>query len=196
MIRELARAYPCRLGGPVLRAVDMAIFGARYFTHCMDCGFCGDSCCRFGVDVDLENVARLKAAPAAFKALVGFAEDRWFTSDVIADAEFPGGAHVRTQVVEGACVFRNRAGRGCLIHAFSLQSGRDYHDLKPMVSVLFPLTFEFGVLELSGELKDRSLACTGEGPTAFEGVRGELDWYFGAGLVAELDALGNLANLP
>ena len=34
-----------------------------------------------------------------------------------------------------------------MIHRFCLEEGLDYHTLKPMVSILFPLTFEHGVLD-------------------------------------------------
>ena len=185
----LTAAYACKMGGPVLSAVDRRIFSLRYYQDCMGCGFCQDACCQHGVDVDLENVARLKAAPPAFKALVGVPEREWFTGEIISDAEFPAGRHVRTQVRDGACVFRNPKGRGCLIHGFSLEQGLDYHLLKPMVSVLFPLTFEQGVLEASTEVLDGTLICSGAGPSCYDGAREELRYYFGDGLIAELDGL-------
>ena len=124
-----------------------------------------------------------------FKALVGVPESEWFTSTVVKDSEFAGGAHVRTAVVEGTCVFRDRKGRGCLIHGWALAEGLDYHSIKPLVSTLFPLTFEHGVLVPSGEAVDGSLVCAGGGPSLYEGARDELLYYFGAGLVAELDKL-------
>ena len=186
---DLSRPYACKIGGPVLKAVDRRIFSLRYYMDCMGCNFCHDTCCQYGVDVDLENVARLKAAPQDFKELVGYPVDVWFTDNVVADGEFPSGKHVRTQVVDGACVFRNRKGRGCLIHSYALNTGGDYHDLKPLVSILFPLTFEYGVLEPSSEIQDGSVICYGEGPTVYEGSRDELLYYFGAEIVAELDAL-------
>ena len=61
--------------------------------------------------------------------------------------------------------------------------------LKPLVSTLFPVTFEHGVLTASNELADGSLVCAGDGPTLYAGARDELHYYFGAALVAELDRL-------
>jgi hypothetical protein len=177
------------MGGPVLCAVDPQIFVLRYFTHCMVCGFCRDACCDHGVDIDEENVARLKALPESFKARVGVPEEQWFTQDVVADAEFAGGRYRRTAVRDGACVFRDRAGRGCLIHGWALEQGIDYHQIKPIVSTLFPLTFEHGVLVPSSEAADGTLICSGDGPTLYEGARRELLYYFGPELVAELDGL-------
>jgi hypothetical protein len=185
----LDREYPCAMGGPVLRAVDPRIFSLRYFTHCMGCGFCKDACCDHGVDIDVENAARLRALPREFHDRVGAPAGDWFTAEVIADREFPGGAHVRTAVRNGACVFRGSATRGCIIHAYCLEQGLDYHTLKPMVSVLFPVTFEDGVLTASGEAADGSLVCTGTGPSLYDGARDELRHYFGNGLIAELNQL-------
>ena len=189
MILVLDEEYPSAMGGPVLRAVDPRIFTLRYFTHCMDCGFCMDACCEHGVDVDLGNAARLRGLPPDFHDRIAEPQDRWFTTDIVKDGEFPGGEHVRARVHDGACVFRNEGARGCAIHGYCLERGLDYHLFKPMVSVLFPVTFEHGVLTASGEAADGSLVCSGEGPSLYDGARDELRYYFGDALIAELDAL-------
>jgi hypothetical protein len=173
----------------VLCGVDTAIFVKSYFTQCMQCSFCNDWCCSHGVDVDEPNVARIMARAAELEAYTGILRDRWLTDEVIADAEFPGGASRRTRVEGSACVFLNRRGRGCMLHAFALSIGIDYHDLKPMVSALFPVTFAEGVLMASDEVDDGSLVCLGEGPTLYRGARAELAFYFGEALVTELDGL-------
>ena len=185
----LSKPYVCVLGAPVLTEVDPRIFTSRYYRDCMGCSFCHDACCNHGVDIDAGNATRLLAAPEAFKKLVGVPESEWFTDEIVTDAEFPSGRHRRTATRGGVCVFRKPEGRGCLIHAFCLEEGLDYHSLKPMVSTLFPLTFEHGVLMPSTEILDGSLICAGSGPSCYDGVRGELAYYFGDDLVAELDAL-------
>lgn len=185
----LSRPYESAMGGPVLRAVDPAIFTLRYFMRCMACGFCQDACCDHGVDIDLGNAARLTALPPDFHDRIGVPAEDWFTDEIVPDAEFPGGVHVRTRVRNGACVFRNRDARGCAIHAYCLEKGLDYHHFKPMVSVLFPVTFESGVLTASGEAADGSLICGGSGPSLYDGARDELSYYFGDALTAELDRL-------
>lgn len=189
MILVLDEEYPSALGGLVLRAVDPQIFTLRYFTHCMDCGFCRDACCEHGVDIDVGNAARLRALPQEFHDRIAVAQEQWFTTQIVSDAEFPGGEHVRTAVRDGTCIFRNEAARGCAIHGYCLEQGLDYHLLKPMVSVLFPVTFEQGVLTASGEAADGSLVCSGTGPSLYDGARDELRYYFGPGLIAELDEL-------
>ena len=74
------------------------------------------------------------------------------------------------------------------LHGALLAAGDDYHALKPIVSTLFPVTFGGGALLCSEELHDGSLVCAGDGPSAYEMARNELAYYFGAELVAELDA--------
>ncbi|HKD47076.1 MAG TPA: hypothetical protein VKB67_05280 [Rhizomicrobium sp.] len=185
----LGRSYPCVMGGPVLKAADPAIFNLRYFSHCLKCGFCRDACCDHGVDIDLDNARRLKALPEDFHRRIRAPANEWFIGEVTQDLEFPGGAHLRTAVTDGACIFRNPAGRGCAIHAYCLEHKLDYHHYKPMVSVLFPVTFEQGVLTASGEAVDGSLLCVGTGPNLYDGARSELGYYFGSGLIAELDVL-------
>lgn len=189
---KLSRAYGCRLGAPMLHSVDTSIFVTRYFTHCVDCGFCHDACCSHGVDIDAANAERLKAAPQAFKDRVGAPVEDWFAGPVRQDSEFPSGTCLRTAVRDGGCIFRNRQGRGCAIHAWCLENGIDYHELKPLVSTLFPVTFEHGVLQLSDEAADGSLVCEGDGPSCYDGARAELLYYFGDGMVAELDTLSRL----
>jgi Fe-S-cluster containining protein len=172
-----------------VRAVDAAIFERRYFGHCMACTFCHDGCCQHGVDVSLPERDRILAVAVQLEPSVRAPRTQWFVPAVVADADFPGGASTRTAVVDGGCVFLRADARGCALHAFSLERGEDYHDLKPMVSALFPVTFGDGTLFCSEELVDGTLVCTGEGPTAYEMARAELEHYFGAELVAELDAL-------
>ena len=184
----LDRDYPSIFAAPVLLAVDSDIFALRYFTHCMECGFCNDQCCNYGVDIDLANMERLRALGPVFEAFAGTPQGEWFTSEIVTDAEFPSGKHGLTRAVDGKCVFADRRARGCKIHAYCLENALDYHVYKPMVSILFPLTFEHGVLVPSPEAVDGSLICSGDGPSLYDGVRGELAHFFGEELVAALDA--------
>lgn len=188
MIR-LVRDYVCRDGAPVIHSVDPAIFSRRYFGQCMACTFCNDQCCDHGVDVDLGNAKRLLKLGPEFQARIGVPASDWFTSELVADVEFPSGTNVRTQVRNGKCVFIGRDGRGCAIHAYCVEKGIDYHAFKPMVSTLFPLTFENGALIPSSEAVDGSLVCSGVGVTLYDGGRGALAYYFGEEIVHELDAI-------
>ncbi len=186
---RLARDYVCVQGAPVIHSVDTEIFRLTYFMRCMACGFCDDQCCSYGVDIDLGNVMRLAALGDDFSSRIAVPRTEWFTDTVVEDPEFPTGRYVRTREKDGKCVFRNPKGRGCAIHGYALEKGIDYHDLKPMVSTLFPATFDYGVLGPSGEVVEGSLVCKGDGPSVYEGARAELEYYFGAEFVAELDAL-------
>jgi len=167
--------------------VDDAVFTRRYYGHCMRCSFCADACCTHGVDVSVVERDRILARADELARLARAPRERWFVEAVADDPDFPGGAATRTAVVDGACVFLARGGRGCVIHGALLAAGEDYHALKPMVSTLFPVTFGGGVLLCSEELHDGSLVCAGDGPSAYEMARAELAYYFGPDLVAELD---------
>lgn len=188
-IIDLAREYTCRHGAPSVSRVEDSIFHRRYFTSCMQCSFCHDSCCAYGVDIDVTNVERILARADEIERHVGVGRDQWFLPEWTDDREFPGGRHTRTRVVEGACVFLNRRGRGCLLHGFCGEAGLDYHDLKPMVSALYPITFDDGLLHPSDEVHENLLVCLDQGPTLYRGVRDELAHYFGPPLVEELDRI-------
>lgn len=185
----LGRDYPSIFAAPVIRAVDTGIFSLRYFARCMECGFCRDQCCSYGVDIDLANMERLRALGPAFEIFAGVPQSEWFVAEIVEDPEFPSGAHGRTRAVDGKCVFAERRGRGCRIHAYCVEASLDHHLYKPLVSTLFPLTFERGVLVASREAVDGSLVCSGDGPSLYEGARGELSHYFGTEFVAALDLL-------
>lgn len=185
----LSRSYPSCYGVPVIRAVERDIFVRRYFTHCLACTFCHDACCRDGVDVDAVHYGRIIAHAEAIEAFVGVPRHRWFEPEVEVDGEVPGGRTYRTRTERGACVFLNRTGRGCLLHAFCLARGLDVHDFKSLVDVLFPISFCDGVLCVADDVADDSLVCLDQGPTLYRGLRHELAHYFGNRLVQELDVL-------
>lgn len=189
MSLPLSTAYRCRYGAPTITTVDPAIFRRRYFTHCLECTFCHDACCTYGVDYDRRVRENLERHADALEAFTGIARARWFSGVEMPDATMPGGGSIRTAVERDACVFLNRESRGCWIHAYALRAGVDYHDLKSIVDCLFPLTWEGTELGPSAEVVDASLICLDTGPTLYRGVREELRYYFGAGLVTELDAL-------
>lgn len=189
VIVSLSRPYPSRYGAPVITKVDPVIFRRRYFTHCMQCSFCHDACCRYGVDVDEATVTRVLARADALEEHLGIPRGEWFDDVVEPDEEAPGGGFRVTRVRDGSCVFHDPAGRGCRLHRFALERGFDYHEIKPMVSALFPVTFGDGVLCASDDVEDGSLVCLDAGPTLYEGARKELRWYFGEDLIAELDRL-------
>ncbi len=188
----LGRAFPSRYGAPVIERVDPAIFRRRYFTHCLDCTFCQDACCDHGVDVDLVHAERIRAHADDLEVYTGIPRERWFTGQWEEDPEVPGGITVRTRVEDGHCVFLNRTNRGCLLHAYCLDRGIDYHELKSMVDCLFPITFYEGILGPAEDVDDDTLVCLGTGPTLFEGLREELLYYFGQEFVEALDEIAQV----
>ncbi len=189
MIIPLDKAYPSIHGAPVIDRIDSDIFARTYFAHCMACGFCKDSCCQYGVDVDAPNVARIMAVADRLEPFVGSAREQWFEGGYEDDPHFPDGRVTRTTVKDGACIFLNRQGRGCLLHSFALQEGMNFNDIKPLVSAIFPVTFDAGCLCPSDEILDNELICRDQGVSLYEGARGDLLHYFGLELIAVLDGL-------
>ena len=186
-IHTLATVFPARYGVPIVEHVDITIFEKRYFTHCLECTFCADACCSAGVDVDLYHVEAIMRRADALEAFTGIPRDEWFGDTRIDDGELPGGGSVRTRVVDGACVFLDRAHRGCTIHKFCTEFGTDYHDLKSIVDCLFPLCVSDRTLCPADEVDDGTLACVHTGPTLYRGLREELRFYFGDALLDVLD---------
>lgn len=185
----LSRDYASRFGAPVIAAVDPRIFTERYFSACLDCGFCRDACCAHGVDIDLPAMTRILDEADRLEPAIGIARAEWFEMFLTDDPDFPGGIRARTAVRDGACIFLDRARRGCRLHRQALESGIEVAVLKPIVSALFPVTFDNGVLQPSDEIVNRMLVCRGPGESLYRGARASILGYFGSGLVAELDAL-------
>jgi hypothetical protein len=127
----------------------------------------------------------------SLEARLRIPRDRWFTGEYEEDADVPGGGTMRTRVEHGACVFLNRSGRGCLLHAYCVEQGIDYRELKSMVDCLFPLTFYDGVLCPADEVDDESLVCLDQGPSLYRGLRDDVRYYWGDSFVEELDRIEN-----
>jgi|SRR5579883_1109700 len=204
MSLPLSRPYPSRYGAPVLDRVDVRIFELTYFAHCMDCGFCHDACCQYGADIEMPRVRAVEEHRAELEAYLGVPRAEWFREHpddvgILPEAEYPGGAYTRTSVVDlpdgrsphntSACVFLDPRGRGCRLHRFALERGIDVHTIKPMVCLLFPLSFNTGQLIPAYEFEIDDLVCQGPGPSLYRSAREDVLYYFGPELVAELDRL-------
>lgn len=189
VVLDLPRPFPSRYGVPVIHGVETGIFLRRYFMHCLECTFCHDWCCQFGVDVDLLHHARLIEHADGLEVVTGVPRDQWFEPDPDPDPEMPGGGSRRARIRNGACVFLDRRSRGCNIHAYAAARGIDYHDLKSIIDCLFPLTFGDGVLYAAEEVDDGDLVCLDQGPTIYRGLREEVRYYFGDDCIAVLDGV-------
>jgi hypothetical protein len=189
MIVPLSRRYTSRHGLPVVDRVDTRIYVFTYFAACMDCSFCFDTCCQYGATVEPRMVEQILAHADTLEPYLSFRREQWFDGRYRPCEDYPESRYTRTRVVEGACVFLNRHGRGCLLHRFALDQGIDVHDIKPMMCNMFPVLPEAGLLSVPDEIRDGSLACSGPGPTLYRSARDDLGYYFGAELIAELDVL-------
>jgi Fe-S-cluster containining protein len=200
-IRDLSTGYTARGGAPKILRVNTTIFERRYFTRCLDCTYCGDSCCSYGVDVDLENIERLKKHADGIEAFTGIARSEWLDGIHVPDPDYPGGGNQRVRAAFGSCIFLDRGkwgARGCMLHRYAIAADIDYHEVKPLMSSPFPLSFEACdggcTLRTATEVIEEELVCLDEGPTIYQSARNELLYYFGEAMVKELDAME--ASLP
>jgi hypothetical protein len=113
----------------------------------------------------------------------------WFESDYTYYEEYAGSQYTRINPQGPRCVFISKDQRGCGLHRYALSKQMDYHEIKPLVCILFPLSVGEGILSLAPELDDNSLICSGSGLSAYQGMRSELEHYFGQEFVDELDGM-------
>lgn len=204
MMQPLSRPYPSRYGLPVIEQIDRRIFEIRYFGACMDCSFCQDACCQYGADIETIRMNAILRHATDLECYLGIDRSAWFRTDkddigIHPDGDYPGGEYTRTGVVELppgrathnelGCVFLDPVNRGCRLHGFALERGLDVHEIKPMICLLFPLSFSNRALVPAEEFSLEDLVCSGSGPTIYETARSDLRYYFGDELLSELDTL-------
>ena len=176
-------------GNMAISFVHRDIFLKTYFARCLECNFCHDWCCSFGADIDIQNVEKIQQQREEILPFVRLPEGDWFEPEYTYYEEYAGNQYTRIHPQGPRCAFISKDQRGCGLHRYALSKGMDYHEIKPLVCILFPLSFEEGVLSLAPELDDDSLVCAGDGASAYQSLRNELNYYFGQGFLEELDAL-------
>ena len=176
-------------GNMAISFVHSDIFLKQYFARCLECNFCHDWCCSFGADIDVRNVGRIQQRKEEIKEFIRPSEVEWFDGEYPYSEEYAGNRYTRINPQGPRCVFISKDQRGCGLHRYAISKQLDYHGLKPLVCILFPLSFEQGILCLAPELDDNSLICSGSGASAYQSLRPELDYYFGRDCVEELDTI-------
>ena len=174
-------------GNMAISFVHRDIFLKTYFARCLECNFCHDWCCSFGADIDLRNVEKIEQHREAILPFVRLPEGEWFEAESWYYEEYTGSQYTRINPQGPRCVFISKDQRGCGLHRYALSKGMDYHEIKPLVCILFPLSFGEEILTIAPELDDNSLVCAGAGLSIYQSLRSELDHYFGRELVEELD---------
>ena len=208
-IIPLNNTYTSVDGMPIIDHVDPRIFTLTYFgNNCMDCNFCHDSCCQWGADIEMPRVEAILNQADAIEAYTGWGRDYWFRTDpddfgIKTEPEYPSGQYTRTQVAElppgrspyntTGCVFIDPHSRGCMLHGYALENNIEVHSIKPMICMLFPVSFHERTLIPAYELEfEDELACINHGTTLYHGARGDILHYFGPECVAELDRLARM----
>ncbi|HVV85046.1 MAG TPA: hypothetical protein VHE35_18405 [Kofleriaceae bacterium] len=149
-----------------------------------------EACCQYGADVDLTERDAILGHADQLRALLtpGAREAPWFTTEVQEDPDYPSGRHVRTATYQGGCVFLSHDRRGCAIHRAALEGGWDFHQVKPHICRLFPLSYEDDAFCLSDDYVDYDCADRPGAPSVYRVARETIAAVFGDALVAALDA--------
>jgi Fe-S-cluster containining protein len=182
---------------PRFKTVDDTIFTRRLVADCMThtCTMVEthteklDACCQYGCDVDLRERSAILERAGEIRALLRTeAKDAaWFETEEEVDADYPSGRVVRTEVLDGGCIFLAHDRRGCAIHRASIENSWDFRGVKPAICRLFPLSYEEDAIVIADEYPEYSCAHV-DGPTLYRITRDAFADLFGADLVTALDA--------
>lgn len=186
------------LDHPRFKQVAASIFTRRLAPDCMEhrCTMVDehreklDACCQYGCDVDLAERANILARAGEIRALLRTdAKDLpWFGTEEEIDPDYPSGKCVRTQTLDGGCIFLAHDKRGCAIHRSAIENGWDIHGTKPAICRLFPLTYDREWIEVAEEYPEYSCAHV-DGPTLYRITREIFAELFGPELVDALDRI-------
>jgi hypothetical protein len=103
----------------------------------------GHGCCSIGVDLGVDDEARRIGALAATLEPSRFE----YHATAAEGGVFGDSARSSTRVVDGACIFPNRAdfdgGAGCALHLAALDSGESPIDSKPSVCWQLPIKVDW-----------------------------------------------------
>ena len=192
MVIKFRNSYPCIYGLPVIHSVDTDIFDLTYFMHCMQCTFCKDQCCEWGTDIDLINVERIMKYKKELEEFTGYKSDKWLDTNIKKwDHEYPGGDYTRTSIIKEKkyCVFLDIKNRGCMLHSFAQINNIVHYKLKPFFCSMFPVTYDESILTTPEEIDEMLTVCLGAGLSLYSGARNAIRYYFGDGIIRELDEI-------
>jgi len=148
MILKLSQPYPSCYKVPVIKYVDDTIFTQHSFCL-LDCmhDSCKDLCCYRGEDASKSEIERIMKYQCQLQPLLSTPIEKCFGSVFIEDDDYPSGSYTRTKVINGKCVFLKD--KGCILHSIALANNIDFHELKPISGSLFPVSFNYGLLQPS-----------------------------------------------
>jgi len=150
-----------------------------------------DGCCTLGAHfTDADDVARVAAVVAEL------GPDEWQFHDAgrerhgepVDGSERPwwqdvdeDGETITTRLVEGACVFLNRAGHpagaGCALHQHAVLSGSPAHLAKPDVCWQLPIRRSYRTVELPDDTSYLEITITEYDRRGWGAGGHDLDWY-------------------
>ena len=121
-------------------------------------------------------------------------------ASAVAEGEDPAR---KTRVVDGACIFLNRAGfaggEGCALHSLALSQGRDFLETKPDVCWQLPIRRQFRTVTRTDDTVYTEVSIGEYGREGWGPGGHDLDWYCTSNTEAHQGTepvyLGNRAEL-
>jgi Fe-S-cluster containining protein len=186
MIIKLNHEYPSRYKVPIIKYVDDTIFTQHSFCslNCMK-DKCKDLCCYRGEDISESEIAKIIKYKKQLQPLLTIPLEQCFGLAFTNDEDYPSGSYTRTKVINNKCVFLKD--KGCILHTIAISNGVDFHGIKPISGSLFPVSFNYGLLQPSHEITWNLDDCHTYGKTLYHSARNDLKYYFGDEFISELD---------
>jgi hypothetical protein len=187
MIIKLSHDYASCNGKPIIKYVDDTIFTQHAFCslNCMNDN-CDDWCCHRGEDVSKNEINQIMKYEKQLQPFLAVSLKDCFGDNFTDDDEdYPDGGYTRIKAINNKCVFLQD--KGCLLHKIALENNVDFHEIKPMPGSLFPISFNFGLLQPSHEIVWNLDDCVDFGKTIYQSAINDIKYYFGQEFINELD---------
>jgi Fe-S-cluster containining protein len=152
---------------------------------------CGGKCCYTSPMIRIDDQYRI------LEHLSGIQQHLPALNRMLISEVGPFQDEMATKTPEGACIFWRRQDGKCAIHVYAQETGIDWHNLKPLPCVLFPLSIVSGRqldeqpgarffvrIANPGAVQQHGIRCpigSEQLLPAYLNMRDEMDFFFGTG---------------
>ncbi len=148
-----------------IRKVDPEVVSLKglFSGGCMSAS-CDDICCEYGCDVDYATLKLIYRYRHLIEPLIGASVDECFSTELIPDDDYIGGAYRETLVREedGRCAFHLKGRKGCSLFYLWQTRGLPKR-IVPTICRVYPVTWHRGYLFVDRPLK-RACRCLERAP--------------------------------
>lgn len=171
--------------------IDTLIFEQKFVPRC-DLELCFGQCCDWGVYVDINFVEVIISNRYDIINSMDDEQpknpDNWFEKNFIKDEDFPSGFAVSTNVYERKngteqCIFKDK-NNFCSLQVSAMKRETHKWEIKPFHCILYPVTFDKGILSYDSEHSINLNYCGLNHPenhsqSVFEAMTEEICYVFG-----------------